>query len=292
MNFNLNALVLKDIFNHTSDGIFILDKEWKIVAMNYAAETISGWSKSEVESQRLCTEIFLCFDQEGNQVCETGCPKQAVMQEGANRGMDLLEVKVMTKAGQSVILTGQCISIPSAEGVPYAAIMIKNDIEKLYLEERLLAGERLDPLTRLYHRQYFEELYNIEAKRAHRHGGTVALLMLDVEKLREINNKLGSKTGDEILKGVGKVIKESTRDVDVAARYGDDEYIILLYGADEVKAQRFIQRLRERIQKWNQAKKIPIEAKFNTCLMVSARDFDVLPERMKEIIDGHKGVPL
>ena len=70
MDFDLNNLILKDVFNFASDGIFILDKEWKIVAMNYAAETISGWSKSEVESQRLCTELFLCFDQEGNQICE------------------------------------------------------------------------------------------------------------------------------------------------------------------------------------------------------------------------------
>lgn len=292
MDFDLNNLILKDVFNFTSDGIFILDKEWKIVAMNYAAETISGWTKSEVESQRLCSEIFLCFDQEGNQICEGSCPKQTVMQEKAGGAVDSLEVKVMTKSGQPVILSGRCVSIPATAGASYAAIMIKNDIEKLYLEERLLAGERLDPLTHLYHRQYFEELYNIEAKRARRHGGTLALLMLDVEKLREINNKLGSKAGDEILKGAGKVIKETIRDVDVAARYGEDEYIVLLYGADEVKAQSVIQRLRERIQKWNQTKKIPIEAKFNMCLMVSDQDFEVLPERMKEIIDGHKGVPL
>jgi len=292
MDFDLNNLILKDVFNFASDGIFILDKEWKIVAMNYAAETISGWTKSEVESQRLCTEIFLCFDQEGNQICEGSCPKQTVMQEKAGGAMDSLEVKVMTKSGQPVILSGQWVSIPETAGASYAAIMIKNDIEKLYLEERLLAGERLDPLTHLYHRQYFEELYHIEARRAQRHGGTVALLMLDIEKLQEINNKLGSKAGDEVLKGAGKVINETIRDVDVAARYGEDEYIILLYGADEIKAQKFIQRLREKIQKWNGTKKIPIEVRFNTSLMVSDRDFEVLPERMKEIIDGHKGVPL
>jgi diguanylate cyclase (GGDEF)-like protein/PAS domain S-box-containing protein len=289
--FNLDQLTLKDIFNFTSDGIFIMDQEWRIVAMNYAAETLTGWEKSEVESMRLCTELFLCFDRDGNQLCETACPKQAVRL--ANSHLDPLEIKVMKKSGQAVILPGLCVLIPSQKGEPpYSAILIKDEVEKQLLEERLLAGERLDPLTHLYHRQYFDELYTIEAKRAHRHGGTVALLMIDVEKLREINNKLGSRIGDEVLRSVGKVIKENTRDVDVVARYGDDEYIVLLYGIDEIKAQSFIQRLRENVRTWNQARKLPTEVKLNMAFVTSDRDFEALPERIKGIIDGHKGVPL
>lgn len=288
--FNLDTLILKDIFNLTSDGIFILDKEWRIMAMNHAAEIISGWNKSEVESKRLCTELFLCFDREGNQLCENGCPKQGVI--FTKSPSDQLEVKVMTKSGQSVILPGTCVLIPPEGDSSYAAIMIKNEIEKQLLEENILSGERLDPLTQLYHRQYFEELYNIEAKRAQRHGGSVLLLMLDVDKLREINSKAGNRAGDEVLKGVGKVIKKTIREVDVAGRYGDDEYIILLYGVDEVKAQGFIHRLRDNIQKWNQSERIPAEVRLNMCLMVSDKDFEFLLERMKGIIDEHKGVSL
>ncbi len=288
---DLDNLILKDIFNFTSDGIFILDKEWRIVAMNYAAETISGWEKSEVESKRLCTELFLCFDRDGNQLCENACPKQAVMPE--NGTLDPLEIKVMKKSGQSVILPGLCVLMPAKKGEsPYSAILIKDEVEKQLLEERLLAGERLDPLTHLYHRQYFDELYNIEAKRAQRHGGTVALLMIDVERLRDINIKLGSRIGDEILRGLGKVVKDTVRDVDVAARYGDDEYIVLLYGVDEIKAQRFVQRLRENIQKWNQARKFPVEVGINMASVVSDRDFEALPGRIKGIINEHKGIPL
>ena len=288
--FELDNLMLKDIFNFTSDGIFILDKEWRIVAMNFAAEEMSGWKKGEAESKRLCTELFLCFDRDGNQLCEEGCPKQMAIQ--SNTTMEDLEVKVMTKSGHSVILSGLCLPIPYKGDSSYAAIMIKNQIEKQSLEERLLAGERLDPLTHLYHRQYFEELYNIEAKRAQRHGGVISLLMLDIDKLREINSKLGSRTGDDVLKGIGHIIKETIRDVDVVARYGEDEYIILLYGVNENKAQSFIQRLRDNIQKWNTIKKLPIGVKLNMCLMVSDKDFDALPDRIKSILDEHKGVPL
>lgn len=293
--FNLDTLNLKEVFNFTSDGVFILDKEWRIVAMNNAAEVISGWDKSKVESQRLCTELFLCFDKDGNQLCEDGCPKQKVIQTNSQSRPVLtkpLEIKVMTKSGQSVILPGTGVLIAGEGDSSYAAILIKNEIEKQMLEERLLAGERLDPLTQLYHRQYFEELYGIEAKRAQRHGGWVTLLMLDVDKLREVNSKFGNKTGDEVLKGLGKVIKETIREVDVSGRYGDDEYIILLYGVDEVKAQSFIQRLRENVKKWDKTSKLPGEIKLHFSLMVTDRNFDTLLERIKGIIDSHQGIPL
>lgn len=287
---NIDNLNLKNIFESTSDGILLLDKEWRIVAMNRAAEAISGWSRAEVESSRLCTELFICFDRKGNQLCDNGCPKQVVM--SGDSPSDPLEVKVMTKSGQALILPGSCVPVPSGGDFSYAAVMIKDEIEKQLLEEKLLAGERLDPLTQLYHRQYFEELYHIEAKRAQRHGGTLTLLMLDVERLREINNKSGNKAGDAVLKGIGRVIKKTIREVDVAGRYGEDEYILLLYGVDEVKARSFIDRLRDNIKKWGQTEKLPAEVKLNTCLMVSDKDFESLLERMKGIIDKHEGIPL
>ncbi|MDD5433929.1 MAG: diguanylate cyclase [Nitrospira sp.] len=300
--FSLDNLNLKDTYNYSSDAIFILDKEWKIVTMNHTAEEITGWAKSDVEFKRLCTELFICFGRDSNQLCDEGCPKLSVMLN--KNPSDPIEVKINTKTGQSVILPGLCVLVQEKsdarieknskqpESDIYVAVMVKNELTEQQLEEKLLSGERLDPLTQLYHRQYFDELFNIEAKRAQRHGGVVTLLMLDIERLREINNRLGNKAGDEVLKGIGKVIKKTIREVDVAGRYGDDEYIILLYGVDEVKAQSFIQRLRDNVRKWNQSGKNPSEVSLNMCMMVLERDFDGLLERMKCTIDEHRGLHL
>lgn len=293
--FSFDHLNLKGIFYNSSDAIFILDKEWRIVAMNPAAEEVSGWTNAEVASMRLCTELFICFGSASNQLCDEGCPKQSVML--TKEPSDPIDVKITAKSGQSVILPGVCVLLPqNNEANSYAAVIIKNELEKQQLEERLLSGERLDPLTQLYHRQYFEELFHIEAKRAQRHGGFVTLLMIDIERLREINQRLGNKAGDDVLKGIGRVLRKTIREVDIAGRYGDDEYIILLYGVDEIKAQGFIQRLRENVKKWNNSEKLSpgksMEVKLNICLVVLERDFDGLLERMKETIDEHKGEPL
>lgn len=288
--FNLDNLNLKNVYNYASDAIFILDKEWRVVTMNHTAEGITGWAKSEVESMRLCTELFICYGMDNNQLCDDGCPKQAVMIKGNNS--EPIEVKLTTKSGQSVILPGLCVLVPRDTSNTYVAVIVRNEIEKQQLDERLLSGERLDPLTQLYHRQYFEELYNIEVKRAQRHGGFVTLVMLDIEKLREINSSLGNKAGDDVLKGIGKVIKKSIREVDIAGRYGADEYIVLLYGVDEQKAKSVMARFRENVRKWSQSEKLSFEVKLNMCLMVLERDFDGLLERMKYSLDEHKGVSL
>lgn len=289
MSFDLNRASLTNIFNNSSDCIFVVDKEWKIVEMNGVAETISGWRKSEVLSMHLCTELFICYDKDGNQLCDAGCPKAAVIDSKVSS--DLLDVKVTDRSGQPFILSGLAVRVTCDDEL-FAAIIIQNEIDKQLLEERLLSLERLDPLTQLYHRQYFEDLFNIEARRLQRHGGTIALLMLDVEGLRELNNRHGHRIGDDILRGIGKVIKMTIREVDIASRYGDDEYVILLYGVDEPKGQAFVHRLRENMLKWNTSENIPSIVKLNMCLLIEDRDFQSLLEKIKNIIDERKGIPL
>src|SRR3972149_10328908 len=142
---------------------------------------------------------------DGNQLCDGACPKVSVID--SQKSIDSLYVKITDRSGQPFILPGLAVSVGCDEE-SFAALSIKNEIDRQLLEERLLSLERLDPLTQLYHRQYFEDLYNIEAKRLQRHGGTLALLMLDVEGLRELNNRHGHRIGDDVLRGVGKVIKE------------------------------------------------------------------------------------
>lgn len=289
MSFDINKAALTNVFNHSSDCIFILDKEWKIVDMNSVAEIVSGWRKSDVRLMRLCTELFICYDKDGNQLCDGACPKVSVID--TQKSNDLLDIKITNRSGQPFILQGMAVHV-GCDKDSFAAIIIKNDIDKQILEERLLSLERLDPLTQLYHRQYFEDLFNIEAKRLQRHGGTLALLMLDVEGLRELNSRYGHRIGDDVLRGIGKVIKKTIREVDIASRYGDDEYLILLYGVDEIKGQTFIQRLRENMNKWNQSETVPAPVNLNMCLLVEDREFQTVLQKIKNIIDERKGIPL
>lgn len=104
-----------------------------------------------------------------------------------------------------------------------------------------------DTLTGLYNRWYVIEKIDSELNRALRHGSPMALLMLDIDYFKRINDTYGHAAGDQVLQGVGKLLRESCRVYDVPGRYGGEEFCIVLpetqLGNTGVVAERIRQRL-------------------------------------------------
>lgn len=85
-----------------------------------------------------------------------------------------------------------------------------------------------DTLTGLYNRWFVLEKIDSEINRALRHGSPMSLLMLDVDHFKKINDTWGHPAGDEVLKAIGKLLRESCRVYDIPGRYGGEEFCILL----------------------------------------------------------------
>ena len=105
-----------------------------------------------------------------------------------------------------------------------------------------------DQLTSLYNRQYFYgELENI-LTHSEEHKLLISLVIIDVNDFKMINDKYGHFQGDRILTEIGALIKKHIRKGDIAARYGGDEFVILLPDADKNKAKDFCRQLQEAIR--------------------------------------------
>jgi len=89
-----------------------------------------------------------------------------------------------------------------------------------------------DPLTGLFNRYYFEAALKREIARCLRHGARLSLLLLDVDQLKAVNDRLGHQVGDRVLGGVASAIQHSLRDTDMASRYGGDEFAVILPDTD------------------------------------------------------------
>jgi diguanylate cyclase (GGDEF)-like protein len=104
-----------------------------------------------------------------------------------------------------------------------------------------------DTLTGLYNRWYVIEKIESEINRALRHGSPMSLLMLDIDHFKRINDTWGHTAGDEVLRSIGKLLRESCRVYDVPGRYGGEEFCIVLpetrLGNTTVVAERIRQRL-------------------------------------------------
>ena len=102
-------------------------------------------------------------------------------------------------------------------------------------------------MTGLKTRRHFEEQLDREIKRAERNGSPLSLVLIDVDDFKLVNDSYGHKTGDIILREIASRLMKDRREIDTVARYGGDEFILILPDTNLVGADYVAQRLREDI---------------------------------------------
>jgi len=110
--------------------------------------------------------------------------------------------------------------------------------------ERLVVS---DPLTGLYNRRYLVDRLAQEMNRVDRYGGTLAFAMIDLDGFKPVNDKYGHVFGDRLLRAVATEISRSLRTPDVAARYGGDEFAVILPQTQPEGALRVCERIRKAV---------------------------------------------
>jgi diguanylate cyclase (GGDEF)-like protein len=140
-----------------------------------------------------------------------------------------------------------------------------------------------DSLTGLYNRRGFFELGEREVERALRFNRPLAIIMLDVDHLKPINDTLGHAAGDCVLRFVGQQCRQHTRKIDIASRYGGDEFVILLPETDLFQAVKVAERLRDNIAETTiQFENVPLTTTISTGIskaFADLRDLDSLVKR-------------
>jgi len=135
-----------------------------------------------------------------------------------------------------------------------AALTLANETLQHEIEERTRMQEELqrlattDTLTGLRNRRAFNEFMELEIKRAERHGNALSLIMFDIDDFKRINDTFGHHVGDDVLIHVAKLIGERIRASEILARWGGEEFIILLPQSNVEHAVHLAGELRERMQ--------------------------------------------
>ena len=108
----------------------------------------------------------------------------------------------------------------------------------------------IDPVSGLFNRRYFHERLQQELQRAQRHKMPVALLMIDLDDFKAVNDRFGHIAGDTVIRDVSDILRRSVRLFDVCTRFGGEEFAVLMPGSGADSAASIAERIRTRIEEY------------------------------------------
>jgi diguanylate cyclase (GGDEF)-like protein len=113
--------------------------------------------------------------------------------------------------------------------------------------ESLLSFVNIDEVTRVYNRRYFNDELAREVQRARRYGGSLSLLIIDLDDFKRLNDSFGHQEGDTALRKIGRLLRENTRQSDSVCRFGGDEFGVLLPETGHEHAANLAERIRRAV---------------------------------------------
>lgn len=234
---------LNAIIRHAMDGIVTVSENGEIQAFNPAAEEIFGYVHEEVIGQPAA--ILVSPETEKNYRPQI----QQYLDSGQHNSVGIrgLEVAAIRKNGQSFPME---ISASEMEikGLRFFVAIVRDITERKIVEHKIKHLAHHDYLTGLPNRSYFLDQVTQAIKLAKRHHKKTAVLFLDLDGFKQINDTLGHEAGDLLLQQVSARLKNVIRDSDVVARIGGDEFTFVLNDVDnrenaEFAAQKIIDAL-------------------------------------------------
>jgi len=130
--------------------------------------------------------------------------------------------------------------------VGFARAHHRHEMKRLEESEKLFYMANFDPLTGLANRQLFINRLEQALAMAHRHGGRHAVLFLDLDGFKGVNDYYGHQTGDRVLQRAARIFQRCVREIDTVSRFGGDEFVILLQNVEgRIKAQRVAAKIKK-----------------------------------------------
>jgi diguanylate cyclase (GGDEF)-like protein/PAS domain S-box-containing protein len=230
-----------------ADAVVTCNMDGNIDWMNPAAEKLTGWLSAEARNRPVC-QVLRFVHQETRDAAPPIDLHDILRSRGAGQGVSRL---LLSRDGSEYGVEESAAPILGAGGSLLGVVLVLHDVT----EQRRLTGEMTykathDGLTGLYNRAEFEVQLRRVLLSAHQNGAQHALLYIDLDQFKLVNDACGHTVGDQLLRQVSRLLMTSFRSRDTLARLGGDEFGAILEDCTIVQAHAVAQKICDRMEEF------------------------------------------
>jgi diguanylate cyclase (GGDEF)-like protein/PAS domain S-box-containing protein len=229
------------------DGVITTDANGEVVFLNPVAERLTGWTVAEAWGRPLA-DVFRIYNEDTREPVDN--PVALCLAEGRVIGL-ANHTLLISRHGEEFGIEDSAAPIRNAQGDTLGVVLVFHDVTA----QRRLTGEMSyrashDMLTGLLNRPEFEVRLRFVLHKAHADLSQNALLFVDLDQFKQVNDACGHAGGDELLQQVARLLGEVVRASDTLARMGGDEFAVILDHCSIEQAQRLAQRICDRMEEF------------------------------------------
>ncbi|MFU8896149.1 MAG: diguanylate cyclase domain-containing protein [Gammaproteobacteria bacterium] len=223
------------------DAVLVTDLTGTVTYLNREAEILTGWSRHEALGQPLA-EVFKIIDGTSRNVAPS--PAHRAITE--DRTVELaIGCVLQRRNGTEMGIEDSAAPVHGRDGTVTGAVIVFHDVARSRLmSEQMTHLARYDHLTGLANTVLMTERVNQAVRFAHRHGKQMALLFIDLNGFKDVNDSHGHDFGDQVLRTVARRLEACVRESDTVCRRGGDEFVILLA---EIECRRDAAKVAEKV---------------------------------------------
>jgi diguanylate cyclase (GGDEF)-like protein/PAS domain S-box-containing protein len=234
--------LLDAVLDAAASLIVVGDAQGRLLCWNRACERVSGYTAEELGGTIAILERL---------IPEQERERAASVVDALTRGESpvTMDVRWRTRSGDVRLISWSCTALTDADGTVTHVVATGIDVtDRSRLERRLRHLADHDDLTGLINRRRFQEELERHLAQGRRYGMSGALLVLDLDGFKEVNDTHGHSAGDRVLQAVAAALRDRLRESDTVARLGGDEFAVLLPREDPEAAGQVCRALQEAIR--------------------------------------------
>jgi diguanylate cyclase (GGDEF)-like protein/PAS domain S-box-containing protein len=239
----------KTLLDNLYDGVYFVDRERRITYWNKGSERITGYQAGQVLGKSCSDNILNHCLENGTELCKGACPLLRTMGSGAPQDA---EVYLHHADGHRIPVLVRVSPIYNEEGQVSGAVEIfSSNLRVFRARRRIHALEQaafIDQLTGLANRRFIERKLKTALLEVGSESALHGLIFLDVDHFKRINDTFGHPEGDRVLSMVANNLSSNLRESDFPARWGGEEFLVLLPNSGQREVQMVAEKLRALVE--------------------------------------------